>query len=64
MKTNKTYSIDVEIAQKLENEDNASALIEKLLRDHYSFDAGKKKSDAEQVLDAQGILEASAGVEA
>jgi len=44
MKINKQITIDVEIMEKLRQEDNASALIERLLREHYALGADKKKN--------------------
>jgi len=43
MKTNKQITLDVEIVEKLRAESNASALIERLLKEHYKFDVEKKK---------------------
>lgn len=45
MKTSKLFTIDVEIVQKLQQEDNASALVERLLKEYFTFTGdGKKKS--------------------
>jgi len=44
MKTGKQITLDVEIMEKLRQEENASALIERLLREHYSFSSDKKKN--------------------
>jgi hypothetical protein len=44
MKINKQITIDSEIMEKLRQEENASALIERLLRDHYQFSVDKKKN--------------------
>jgi len=48
MKTNKMITIDEEINQKLRMESNASALINRLLQEHYEFTAGKKKDLTQQ----------------
>ena len=38
MKANKIFSIDIELLEKLKQEPNQSALVNKLLDDHYSLD--------------------------
>lgn len=43
-KINKNFTIDVEIVEKLKNIDNASALVEKLLKEHFQFDGEKKNN--------------------
>jgi hypothetical protein len=44
MKINKQITLDEEIMRKLREEDNASALIERLLREYYTFSSDKKKN--------------------
>jgi len=44
MKINKQITIDEEIMGKLRQEDNASGLIERLLREHYEFNSEKKNN--------------------
>lgn len=36
MKINKIFSIDLELAQKLAEEDSASKIVNELLKEHYS----------------------------
>jgi len=38
MKAQKNMSLSVEVVEKLEQEDNQTALVEGLLRDHYGMD--------------------------
>ena len=38
MKVQKNFSLSYEIAEQLNEEDNQTALIESLLRDHYDMD--------------------------
>lgn len=44
MKVNKMISIDVEIMRKLSETDNASALINRLLAEHFEISGKKKQS--------------------
>lgn len=44
MKTNKQITLDTEIMEKLRQEDNASALIERLLKEYYALGTDKKKN--------------------
>jgi hypothetical protein len=44
MKINKQITLDSEIMEKLRQEDNSSALIERLLREYYSISGDKKKN--------------------
>ena len=37
MKAQKTLSLSLDVAQELDNEDNQSALVESLLREHYDI---------------------------
>ena len=37
MKVNKTLSLDVEVVQRLQEEENMSETVEGLLRDHYDM---------------------------
>lgn len=43
-KVNKNFTISVELVEKLKQCDNASALIEELLKQHYKFNDEKKKN--------------------
>jgi hypothetical protein len=38
MKVQKTLSLSLDVAQELDDEDNQSALVESLLRDHFDMD--------------------------
>jgi hypothetical protein len=38
MKAQKTLSLSLDVAQELNDEDNQSALVESLLREHYGLD--------------------------
>ena len=49
MKTSVTYTIDVENAAKLQQIDNASGLVNKLLTEYFSYSSGKKKSDTSEI---------------
>lgn len=48
MKTTKIFTLDVELAEKLQQESNASALVNRLLNEYYSMFSGKKKSDSSE----------------
>ena len=37
-KVNKTLSLPIDVVEQLEQEDNQSQLVERLLRDHYGMD--------------------------
>ena len=38
MKVNKTLSLSLEVVQRLQEEDDMSGTVEKLLRDHYDME--------------------------
>lgn len=38
MRVHKTLSIDLEVVQRLDDEENQSRLVEELLRDHYDME--------------------------
>jgi hypothetical protein len=43
-KINKNFTLDIEIVEKLRQIDNASALVENLLKQHFQFNGEKKNS--------------------
>jgi hypothetical protein len=47
MKTHKLISMDVEIAERLGKEENASALVERLLKGYFQFAVEEKKKSSE-----------------
>jgi hypothetical protein len=47
MKINRTYSLDIELIEKLKSETNASELINSLLRKHFEFSDMNKLSLSE-----------------
>lgn len=55
MKVQKLITIDVEIAEKLRQLDNASAVVNQLCIEYFQFRSGKKKSDATDGGDTQEI---------
>lgn len=38
MKTNKTFSLSIKLAKRLDDEPNQSELVESLLREHYGME--------------------------
>lgn len=47
-KINKNFTLDSEIVEKLKQLDNASALVERLLKEHFQFNDEKKKNLIQQ----------------
>lgn len=52
MKTSKIFTIDIELAKRLQEEDNASALINQLLTSHY----GDPRSEEQIIADVKAQI--------